>query len=411
MSGFPVRRLTIALLASLIVLAAGARADDLDRQRAQREVAAQKLFDEVKTTLADARRLERTDPREAARMLRRCLNHVEDDTVLAEPQRTALQRQLRALCATSRKPIAPRQDRDAQARIAAEKRKLEAERKANPSSAADKAKELYDANKGKVAEASKLKSAKEAGFSGVVGSIADSAIPTEKNMTFASSYAYRAALRGKQKLTETERLLLKALNSVMSVDFTDKKSTFREALDEIMERTDQKVKIILDQESLKEKMVEYDDLVKFKAKKVTVRTILKKILADRGLTYIIKEGTIQVITPEKARESLVARSYPIGDLASSLDMRFNPILRRLQMLQNVAQLIDLMQNSIDPPSWQANGGLGTISFYEPTMSLVVRQTAEMHYQLGGSLSRTSGLPRKGSDPLNAGGLTPLLEGR
>jgi hypothetical protein len=375
------------LLACLFLATVSARADDLDRQRAQREVAAQKLFDEVKTTLAESRRLERTDPREATRLLRRCLNHVEDDTVLAEPQRTALQRQLRARLRDVEEAERAKQDRDAAARIAAEKRRLEAERKADPSSAAGKAKEIYDTTKGRVADAARLKSAKEAGFNGAVGSVADATVPTTKDLTFASSYAYRAALRGKQKLTETERLLLKALNSVMSVDFTGKKSTFREAIDEIMERTDQKVKIILDQDSLKEKGVEYDDPVKFKAKKVTVRTILKKILADRGLTYVIKEGTIQVITPEKARETLIARSYPIGDLASSLDMRFNPILRRLQMLQTVAQLIDLIQNGIDPPSWQANGGLGTISFYEPTMSLAIRQTAEMHYQLGGSLSR------------------------
>src|SRR5262249_17371567 len=156
-------------------------------------------------------------------------------------------------------------------------------------------------------------------------------------------------------------------------------------IDYLMEKTGQT--IVLDPDSLKEAMVEYDDPVTFKGKKLTVRTILKKVLADRGLTYIIQEGTIQVVTPQRARETLVTRAYPVGDLASSLDMRFPPLVRRLQMLQNVAQLIDLIQNTVEPSSWQANGGLGTISFYEPTMSLVIRQTAEMHYQLGGALSR------------------------
>jgi hypothetical protein len=389
MVGTPGRRpfgsLVILLcLTAGLILAGSARADEFDQFRARQEIAVQKLFEEVKNTLAEARRLERSNPAEAARVLRKCLALVEDETALSEQQRTGLQRQLRTRLRDLETAARAKTVDDLQAkRLVTEKPQREPEGQVNPNSLASKAKEAYDAARGRVAEADKIKSAKSAGFGATVRSTEEAAVPTDKVMAFASDYAYRAAQRGKQKLTDKERSLLKALNSVMTVDFN--KSAFRDVIDYLMEKTGQT--IVLDQESLKEAMVEYDDPVTFKGKKLTVRTILKKVLADRGLTYIIQEGSIQVVTPQKARETVVARAYPIGDLASSLDMRFPPLLRRLQMLQNVGQLIDLIQNTVEPSSWQANGGAGTISFYEPTMSLVIRQTAEMHYQLGGALGR------------------------
>jgi hypothetical protein len=374
--------LTVLALLAGLVLVAGASAQEFEQLRARQEIAAQKLFEEVKSTLAEARRLERSDPAEAARVLRKCLALVDDDTSLSEPQRTALQRQLWARINEMDTAVRAKALSDRQAkRPVPEKR--EPDPPANPSGLASKAKDSFDAARTRVADADKLKAAKNAGFDATVRGTEESAVASDKAMTFASAYAYRAALRGKQQLTAKEKSLLKALNSVMSVDFN--KSAFRDVIDYMMEKTGQT--IVLDPDSLKEAMVEYDDPVTFKGKKLTVRTILKKVLADRGLTYILQEGTIQVVTPQRARETLVTRAYPVGDLASSLDMRFPPLVRRLQILQNVAQLIDLIQNNVEPSSWQANGGLGTISFYEPTMSLVIRQTAEMHYQLGGALSR------------------------
>jgi hypothetical protein len=46
-------------------------------------------------------------------------------------------------------------------------------------------------------------------------------------------------------------------------------------------------------------------------------------------------------------------------------------------------------STVDPASWQgvSERGYGTISYDPATMSLVVRQTAEMHYMLGGGLGK------------------------
>jgi hypothetical protein len=53
----------------------------------------------------------------------------------------------------------------------------------------------------------------------------------------------------------------------------------------------------------------------------------------------------------------------------------------------LALLMDLIVNTVEPASWQVNGGWGTISFHEPSMSLLIRQTAEFHYQMGNGLGR------------------------
>ncbi len=51
------------------------------------------------------------------------------------------------------------------------------------------------------------------------------------------------------------------------------------------------------------------------------------------------------------------------------------------------QLIDLIQNTIEPESWQAVGGKGSIYYFDLLKVLVVRQTGEVHHQLGGLLPK------------------------
>ncbi len=45
-------------------------------------------------------------------------------------------------------------------------------------------------------------------------------------------------------------------------------------------------------------------------------------------------------------------------------------------------LIDLIETTIAPDTWAVNGGKGTLSFYQPVNLLVIRQTAEVHEQIG-----------------------------
>jgi len=48
----------------------------------------------------------------------------------------------------------------------------------------------------------------------------------------------------------------------------------------------------------------------------------------------------------------------------------------------VTKIIDMIQTSVDPDSWKVNGGLGTIHFNAPTMSLVITNSAEVQAAIG-----------------------------
>jgi hypothetical protein len=46
-------------------------------------------------------------------------------------------------------------------------------------------------------------------------------------------------------------------------------------------------------------------------------------------------------------------------------------------------LVALIQRTISPKSWDVHGGPGTIYYYWPWYALVVRNSAEVHRQIGG----------------------------
>ena len=57
---------------------------------------------------------------------------------------------------------------------------------------------------------------------------------------------------------------------------------------------------------------------------------------------------------------------------------------RAFMLQNAQMIINSIESSVEPQMWKSNGGPGSITFHEPSQSLVIRASAEMHYMLGGA---------------------------
>jgi hypothetical protein len=54
-----------------------------------------------------------------------------------------------------------------------------------------------------------------------------------------------------------------------------------------------------------------------------------------------------------------------------------------QLPDNGQALVDLIQRTIAPASWDVNGGPGAIVYYRPSRALVVRQRSEVHEQLQG----------------------------
>lgn len=371
-------------LAAILVMPATAAADDLSDIVERDKIAVQKLMAEVNDAFAEARAFESADPAKAKRVLQGALAKIADSNQLAEDERASLRRRVQArLIEITRLARAREIADEAAARRDADKKSDRSDDPANASKTSDTAKRYVANAQDQISAAQRLRDRQAKGHLGVLSSLEASATPIDGVVEYPKYWAKLTESRKNftgTRLTAKEVALLKALNATMSVDF--KSAPFKDVLEYLQQKTG--LAIIVDENSLKEAMVEYNDPVTFKVNKVTVRTVLKKILADRGLGYILKEGNVQVVSSLRARETMVIRSYPIDDLIGGLNTNlYGPFVNRANMLSNVQGLIQTIQHAIDPGLWNVNGGPGSITFNEASRALIIRAPAEMHYMFGG----------------------------
>ena len=161
-------------------------------------------------------------------------------------------------------------------------------------------------------------------------------------------------------MTAKEVKLLRALNSTISLQLNNQR--LQDVIEYIQDRTDQS--IVLDKTAMDDAGVTYDTPVTVNLKGVTLRTALQKVFRDLGLTYVIKDEVIQVVTPAQASQIMRTQVYYVGDLVSNAFQ--------------AAALIDLIQSTVAPQSWVVNGGTGTIAYDPVRNALIIKQTAEFH---------------------------------
>lgn len=126
---------------------------------------------------------------------------------------------------------------------------------------------------------------------------------------------------------------------------------------------------------------------------VSVRTILRELLAARQLTYVIRNGSIVVTSPAEAKSRLPHVIYDVGDLVeASGGVDFD-------------HLIDLVTTVVDPDSWGEVGGPGNLSEMGDRC-LVVSQTQENHQILGRLLLCLQAHLAPGVDPASDQFLEP-----
>jgi hypothetical protein len=359
-------------------------ADDLNDILDRDKIAVQKLVAEVNYALAQAKAFERADSLRAKKILDEALTKITNSKELPDDERASLRRRVQTrLTEVNRLVRAQEIAEEEAARRAADK--IKRERDANTAKepgTSDSAKKYIASTRDQIAAAERLRDQRARGNLSVFSSLEVSATPIDGVVEYPKYWAQLTESRKNfagNRLTEKEITLLKALNSTLSVDFNN--VSFKDVIGYLQEKTG--LAIIVDEGSLKDAMVEYSDPVTFQVKKVTVRTILKKILADHNLGYILKEGTVQVVTAQRARETMVVRSYPIDDLVGLSNQLYGPFVNRVIMLSNVQTLIQNIEKAIDPTLWSVNGGPGSITFSEATRSLIIRAPAEMHYMFGG----------------------------
>jgi hypothetical protein len=409
----------------------------LDQVRRREKVAAQKTEDDLRQALKEAERLS-SQPARAVERLDAALSQLQADTSLPEARRKALVAMLKDRIRVTQadaagpsekeknqRPVVARSPDRATARHGQETvpqqgspgdaRKIkeglkkvqvlqdqakfgEASREAaelahqfpeNKSAfAADRTASGLD----QVATARRILKERERSLLGASRDIDRSAAIVNGDLEFPKDWKERTKGRiAAVQLTDKEKAILKALNTPITVHFSNSKLS--DAIKYLETLTD--VPILLDHEALKEVEASYDTPISLTMKQVSARTVLRKVLAEIGMTYVIKEETIQATSAERARKMMVVRRYYIGDLITNGGAltQLNPLsalpptslqIQGAPVTQTVELLIDMIKNSVDSQSWLGGGGDGTISFHAASMSLIVKQSAEVHARLASS---------------------------
>ncbi len=400
------RRLTRAVPVILLLLAAPA----LAQSRPAGDLARQAEF-EAKVALREAVRLADQSPERSADKLRQLITRLETDTFLPADRRGALLRvakdRLRVVTAgpvaTTEPPVAVRpvgadaEHRAAEAgQVRAALSEVAALSKAGkPAEAGQKlaallhdhpneltlqaqvtARRVDEQRAGAAATRQEMERSALAGL----GAVDRAAVVPRDELTVPPEFKERAAKRRADTApTAAELKILQALNTPVDAKFKDS------PLQDVAETFSTLIglPVVLDKGALDDNRLDYATPVTFGFRgRMAARTVLRALLAQLGLTYVIKDGVVFVTTSARAREFLVTKVYSLGDLVIPTWDLANPFQNEFA---NAAMLIEAITSTIDPLSWDFRGGAGTIRYYPPLRALIVRQSAEMQTMIRGSL--------------------------
>src|SRR6476620_1690104 len=106
--------------------------------------------------------------------------------------------------------------------------------------------------------------------------------------------------------------------------------------------------LFIDERSLADLGTDLKKPVSIQGRGVSARTVLRQALAAQGLTFVVKDETIQVVTVEKARGMLVTRVYYLGDVVQGVgpfggSLTWGPYLDYQQTMANVGVVIDAIE--------------------------------------------------------------------
>ncbi|MCH8922102.1 MAG: hypothetical protein IIA67_03000 [Planctomycetes bacterium] len=168
----------------------------------------------------------------------------------------------------------------------------------------------------------------------------------------------------------------RALDEPTAVDFQE--TSLKEVARYLSDR--HKIEIHFDRRALAEVGIGSDTLVTRRLKGVSLRSTLGLILRDIELISMIHNEVLLITTPEEEEIRLVTRFYPVNDLvagegpANDHFIDFDP-------------LVELIEASIEPHTWDVNGGPGVIDASEKAVALVASQTEKVHEKIADLLKK------------------------
>lgn len=385
--------------------------------QALRQVAEGRAESDANSALADADKLAKTSPAAAAQLLKRAILTLDKSVEIGSEKRVALVSRLEArLAPLEGRPVTP-------ARVgvkpAADPKATEAARveaKEIHDGVAELAK-LYDLNQFAEAQAKITALSRKYPDNPAVlilvgqGAVADrvavsrqmakeqadralfalrdvdrSAFPAKGDIEFPAGFQEKMKKRDELSgvaLGAEEEAILKALETKVSQGVKD--GPFEEVVESLATLIQKP--IIVDKQGMSENNLDAKRPVTMPGD-VSARTALRAVVQAQGMTFIIKDKYIQVVTLEQARKSLVKRAYYMGDVLSipqSGGATIGPLADYTLATQNAALIVESLKSSIDPQVWEGKGGFATILFHAPSMSIVVSAPAEVHFNIGNAI--------------------------
>ncbi len=172
----------------------------------------------------------------------------------------------------------------------------------------------------------------------------------------------------------------KALESKIKLDF---KETPLEQVAAFLSQQG-KLNVSLDKKALEDKGLEAATPVTFKVSGIPLRSALTMLLHDFDVVWTVHDRTLEITSREALDGRLSPRVYAVSDLTS-----------------NSAGLKDLIMAVLEPESWDAVGGQGSIvaDRAQGKESLVVLQTEPVHRQVAAFLADLRSVARQPANKL------------
>ncbi len=167
-------------------------------------------------------------------------------------------------------------------------------------------------------------------------------------------------------LTKREKDYLRILDQASSSDFNLNETSF----DQVLKMLEKELgfPLIISKATMEEVRITYESKLTYQIpKNVSKRTLLKSVLAEMGLTYILKGELVQVVSFIQAKNEM-----RIGILDISTMVRGG---------NNINDMVKMIKSIVEPDSWDTSGGGGTITV-QPPGTLIIKNSAEVIYQLG-----------------------------
>jgi hypothetical protein len=357
--------------------------DPLPEVRERLKIEAQRIEKEVQDGRRKAYRLLRNDPEEAFSVLKGLIGVLRKDTTLPEERRTSLLTVVQRDLDNVRALASVRRITESGSSVASTPRAPDTRGTNAPPSAKatyDVAAQRIQQMNRRLAEARDLRDRRSDRTTKALAGVDRASVAPKSDYDLPDDWLEKSKRRSSAlKLTEKEKAILEALKKPVKVDYN--MDTFQSVLDNLSRQMGQD--ILIDKQSLEEANVTYDTPITLRFNKpVSARTALKRVLADVGLTYVIRKETIEVTTPARARDMMTVRTYYVGDLLGVVSPLLPAIVNDFQMIQAIGIILNEIQN-IEPESWEGKGGAGTVTFDPVRMAIVVKQSAEVHYMLNG----------------------------